>query len=1246
MKPFAYHGLAIAILAALSSQVFAKTKYDTCGTGDTVTCNKTSMSLETADETNGGFTIYLGQSGASAPSTVTIDEPVLKPTAGFMLENTKDTTVSLNVLNIDNYTYTKPKAWFNNIAIGVLNKNAGASLVFESSATITYAPGSDITNSFRQNGSVHGNSVLGAYSVNADAQAEMKSGTFLLKPSGGAVQAATHSRTGATATALMTGGTIRASDDAVSHSARVIEAYAHYSDNVRRDLQTETSATTKSTVRNHAEAKMTGGQIIFSHDAKRPNKTGAALFATNDWYGTAKATLLFNTKRNSAYTDIDVDSPYELLKDTDWDIDLTDMQGVYVGAQLSDFSRTNAQVDMSNARLRIRNHLAANKDNFLSAIHVRTAGNDQDNREAGQIRVNVTNSDVVTTRSNVSKHAEHSAIYTNAERGGNNAIFIRDSHIIANNAAVITAQTSRLVDRSIRLSSLENANQGKNYIKIENSTLAGAYGIISRVNNTADLRSIPLDKKITSYIDPNSPFHYALVDSTQIDDTNAVRLFNSRLYTTYSNEVTRSSAITVGTFEGKTNIVEIRNGELSAANYLIYDEDSLNDARVDNEVMKLDQNDLAGSQSYGGADTDVFISGTDILKHTSGNKISLGSGNDSLMLSLMSKASIENISLLDGGHHRKLADPNDPDNNYDELVLIQVGEDEISDAWTVNESMISIPTIDSEYTTFAENTPINWEAIDIESSYIKLTRDLKVSKTVHQVDKKPVRYPHGYTFEGGLTLGESSVLFLDNTQGLTLDSHILSRGESALVLGGIHSQSTQSITYTLTGNYYVFDDAKIRYQQPYLVIYSKLGDDQSPTSKLLIQGSIHTVATVSPVHTVVVIKNQGGLGAATQKGIPIIEVQGSEPSDEDFVLEDGEVSAGEYTYRLVRDGHVFYLRSADVIDDQPRQPTISPEARAYLITPYLLSQHTYDWLTPRLHRRVGEEQSYRWRGVSKKNLSWARVQVSGLRLENPVGSSMALDNSSAVQLGTDLILRTNREGKRQQMGLFATLGQFNTEVYHLNKGLGKLTGKFTGKLYGLSAYHTIFSPSSRYMDMVGGIFYMTQTYRPHRKSAQATQKAMGATASIEIGKTYGIHHAQDKWFVEPQAQFSAQFMHYQAVRTDGLLPQAQAYRDVALISRLGMRVGYRNLLEYKPTQGASTYVVANLFHRWAKNPLIQISTHHFREDNYPKLWYELGVGIQVPLRQQSMIYGGLYYQNAFKSTKTGLSGELGLRYQY
>ncbi|EAB3338365.1 autotransporter-associated beta strand repeat-containing protein [Salmonella enterica] len=149
---------------------------------------------------------------------------------------------------------------------------------------------------------------------------------------------------------------------------------------------------------------------------------------------------------------------------------------------------------------------------------------------------------------------------------------------------------------------------------------------------------------------------------------------------------------------------------------------------------------------------------------------------------------------------------------------------------------------------------------------------------------------HNATVNGHVN-NQGSLYFVDT---FTANGDVVN--SSAMISGSDQPNNTLTIAGNYTGN------------DGHLYLNTQLGDDSSPTDKLIVTGD---TAGSTTLH----ITNVNGLGAQTVNGIEVIEVGGQ--SDGDFTLYKGHVDINAWTYTLKQDGGDWYLRSEsdDVPDD-------------------------------------------------------------------------------------------------------------------------------------------------------------------------------------------------------------------------------------------------------------------------------------------------------------------------------------------
>lgn len=1198
--------LTIAVLWSMAQIALGYTKeYFTCGSALEITCTASDLKLTAEDIASGRYRVRLGEdilkpgTATDKPTHVTIADSQIKPAEGFYLTNEVNQTVRLDVQSVGSYTVEYGVNSFPYFYAGffAFNKAGDTQAVFNSAdSRIVFKPNVFATHFHFEPDSktytVEAATLIGAFSKDGNAYAEMKSGAIELGGKSGAVGAAVDTSKNATATAVMSGGTLTslAKEYEPYTVGSAVRAQTFYQGG--RHYAAEKNASVKSTVRLHAYAKMTGGRINLNTQHGGDNAFGyGTVAAINSWYGLAQSTVSLSENAFSLHRQNNI-----------WDIDVYDRRGMYAGghAHLETISYTNAMITLEHARIRTRvSGLKEGTSNVIAAI---SYGNDADNTVAGQVNIKVKHADLYTEHTHDSRSAPRAAILASTTNGGSNTVIIEEGS---------TIEALRTVALMVHASTNTNSagayysfapNKGTNHILIQgNSSLYGAYGIIARVNNSND--------------------NTVVSEGKRVDHTNSITVRESSLISYLANASTEApnpAMLTLGVYEGQTSRVDIQQSTIAGAHYLILDEDSLKDTEVTPLRPKdqsragtrynLTKNNFADtSKHYGGGNSLINITDTVILDKVSvkddqgqvsdiqaANKIQLGSGHDLLILDKLGAGSLSHIHVIDGGLHSGLQ-TGALDTDFDELKLENLGSS-------------------TQYEQFADEGEVKgWERISLSNTHLKLLKDLTISKgQSYHVGSNSVLYFDEYQ-AGGLSLDNRSVLNLVNPNGLSLDTDISNLG-GRLILG---DDQTQFATYTIKGNYSATDQAS-------LVLHTQLAGDQSTTDKLVIEGT----ATAS---TMVEVKNSGGPGALTQIGIGIIEVKGGadEPADDAFKLSK-PVQAGAYSYDLSRDGRTYYLKSKT---DEKGVPIYSDEVAGYVLTPALANERLESFITQLAS--LGSDNSHarrRRRSVDEASGSWVASSASNQRIESQLGF-MALDNSSIVNLGVNFISH-KADTYHTQVGLAFGLGHSESELYNLQTS-EQVLGRLKAKLYALGTYYAYQTTDKFYVNVGAGVHYLTQKYHLLKQSDDViAQKGLGLSASTELGQLYG-----QQWFAKPHAQLVAQYTHYGQSKTENLAA-AKAYQSLSFTTRLGVQLGYQS----QSKLGAMTALSFRLSHRLNKPFNLNIANTEVR-DHLPSTWYEAGVNIERPYKQ-AMIYGGLSYIGSFNQRKTGLSGELGLRYYW
>lgn len=330
--------------------------------------------------------------------------------------------------------------------------------------------------------------------------------------------------------------------------------------------------------------------------------------------------------------------------------------------------------------------------------------------------------------------------------------------------------------------------------------------------------------------------------------------------------------------------------------------------RVD---MKLDNNifDLSGGQILGnlvtgfGTDT-IIVSGGRI-----GGNISVSGGNDSITVTGGEivgeiRASVgDDVLTWNGGGIIRSA------------ILMDVGNDRATLS-NLNESTLAFtPSLDggtgNDMLTFDHTTSstaaryINWETVNLSNgTQFDLAGNFVLGDSASGTGV--------FNVDGSSTLTavQGSIRPFTAGQFATLNN----AGVIDLTRGNTRTDDTLTVQGNYAGN------------NGQLLLQSVIGDDSSPSDKLVVNDGTLTGSTV------ISVSNLGGVGGLTQQnGIPLVLAQGTAVSDNSAFVLSGPISAGAYDYRLFKGGvtagseNSWYLRSAVVAPAILSTPNPDPD---------------------------------------------------------------------------------------------------------------------------------------------------------------------------------------------------------------------------------------------------------------------------------------------------------------------------------
>ncbi|UJF24259.1 autotransporter outer membrane beta-barrel domain-containing protein [Suttonella sp. R2A3] len=563
---------------------------------------------------------------------------------------------------------------------------------------------------------------------------------------------------------------------------------------------------------------------------------------------------------------------------------------------------------------------------------------------------------------------------------------------------------------------------------------------------------------------------------------------------------------------------------------------------------------------------------------------SLNDGNDQLTFNM---TDLSNITEIDGGVDV------DVSNEFDNLTLNDI------------------------YGEYSADRLKNWERININRSQLTLTGDNLIVGKGSAGDQV-----------GGLFLSEGS--------------HLAMRSDSSVsrITGDVYNQNaTINLRQTSGGQFseltidgdYAGDDGS-------LLMNTQLGDDNSPTDKLIVSGN-------TSGKTKVTVTNSGGPGGQTVNGIKLIQIDGSSQAD-NFSLAR-PVQSGAYEYRLLRevsDGD-FYLRSH--YTNSSNAPEIYRPAIPGYVMAQLANQETLNALSGnRLHQRVGEQESLRWNTeTSHDQQTWGRTHVNNITLEGK--ERFALEqNTQLIQFGWDMDINRDNQQRRQHSGIYAGYANSDAALFDRKRSLlGQATysGDLDSDTLTLGGYHTRYNEQGDYLNIIGGVHYLRNRFQD-RYGINATQQGLGVTASVEAGRPRAINN-REHWYIEPQAQLSWQMTRYN--KFNDAISRVGSSISQSLRPRLGVRIGYNNKPQKTNKRASNAYITANVLQELLHPTKVRVGQTNIREKLDHKTWIEIDAGGQIPLGNQSTLYGSAQYIHTLDNkSRQGLSGQVGLRYQW
>lgn len=670
--------------------------------------------------------------------------------------------------------------------------------------------------------------------------------------------------------------------------------------------------------------------------------------------------------------------------------------------------------------------------------------------------------------------------------------------------------------------------------------------------------------------------------------------------------------------------------------------------RVD---MKLDNNifDLSGGQILGnlvtgfGTDT-IIVSGGRI-----GGNISVSGGNDSITVTggeivgeIRASTGDDTLVWNGGGIIRS-------------AILMGDGNDRATLSNLDENTLALTPSIDggpgNDLLTFDHTNSanparyINWETVNLSNgSQLNLAGKVVLGDSISGTGV--------FNIDGSSTLTSTQGSITPFTAGrfATLNN----AGVIDLASGNTRTNDTLTVQGNYAGN------------GGQLLLQSVVGDDSSPSDKLVVNDGTLTGSTV------ISVTNLGGVGGLTlQNGIQLVQAQGSAVSDNTAFVLKGPVSAGAYDYRLFKGGvtagseNSWYLRSAVVApavmsipnpdpalppiivavvaipvaaatptiisipNPDPSLPPIivavgaptlpvlpaavpgaapiplyRPEVPTWSVLPPAAAQLTLSALGT-FHDRQGDQRLLTETGAF--GAGWGRVYGKNFD-QTWAGTVTPRLNGSldGFQVGNDLYSSQTSGGQTQRTGFFVGHTRLQGDVDGFNEGFeGQHAGnvELEGDSFGL--YWTLTDPEGWYLDTVAMGTRFDGDNRSDR-GLKIDNRGHALSLSAEVGYPIAL---PGNWVVEPQAQVIHQKISLDS-QDDGI-SRVSFDSDGAWTGRLGARLKARYEISGRPLE---PYLRANLWHTFSGTDTVTFDHADQIQTQQRSSSADLGVGVLLKRR--------------------------------
>lgn len=532
------------------------------------------------------------------------------------------------------------------------------------------------------------------------------------------------------------------------------------------------------------------------------------------------------------------------------------------------------------------------------------------------------------------------------------------------------------------------------------------------------------------------------------------------------------------------------------------------------------------------------------------------------------------------------------------------------------------------------------------------------------------------TSEGTVLLSEGTLKQSD--QGISLSGKTAVFEKGTFTNGGVITLANQSYADKLTieGNY-VGKDGVLKVNTE----WNSPGDDQGGNSQsdlLEITGDASGKTTVISVgkdgKENIIDGSIGELADRYKRSAAVVTVLGQDKGAETGKL-NAEDAKHTYTMRDTFSGTAKTTGAGELqlvsrkdeagateyfwtlTTPNQDKTIITPSAPAYTLIPRQNLESGYAMLDT-LHQRRGENQTLSWdkqgsywQDVEKQ--SWGRVIGKRLKLDGKERFGFKT-NMYGFQVGHDFDVKTKQddEGKltRRFTGLyFGALRSHSKfyDEYRAKNGVviaDKLTSHVKTTALNLGVTDTRYNENGTYIDGVGQVSWLNNRYSSVDGTG-AKNHGWGAALSVEIGRPYALGKDKtnngDSWILEPQAQLIAQYLRLSDFN-DGT--RAVSQKGYGLRGRAGFRLAHNQPNDKQRTR--TYYFTGNIWHDFKARGNALIGSDKLT-GKFARTWWELGLGTQFSLTENTYLYADARCEKSFGSNKHhGCQGTAGMKYSW